>query len=498
MFRDCLPKLTALSAPICHSGYVRPATMSFQLFRDEAKEHVRLRDVLRRSDFRTAMCGQVSSQVADAMTSLGLAQVLLFDLSPENTTVAFLRGLVVAAFPLLFVGPLAGFVADHFSRQHLLMSGQMIRAVLTLGAVGAAMSQRPIFGFVVFGLLLLTTRVLYTVRATSVPQLVERHQLVTADSVSLLLSMMAGFVGVACAASLQLLDVRLVFVVAMALHVASSRWYGNIGTELGGGSVTHQSRDWRCAAEHLRNHRVRYSMVSSGGGKFLLGVCYACVALVIDARFSVEATGYAAVFGVAGVGTFVGTLTAEWIIERVPRKSVSVLAAMASMVAVGGILLLDSFVTALGAIVVTSFAFQNMRVCNDAAVQSSVDEASLGRVFAAYDVVYNMSFVLGAALALAVGIDAGYLMVLAACCVGYAALALTLLFFGSGEPRPTVTSRRPAEIHALVSNTLRVSNTTSPVMADATSDGSTSLNSGHSVRMTSASAPKHAPMEVSA
>ena len=117
--------------------------MSFQLFRDEAKEHVRLRDVLCRSDFRTAMCGQVSSQVADAMTSLSLAQVLLFDLSPENTTVAFLRGLVVAAFPLLFVGPLAGFVADRFSRQHLLMSGQMIRAVLTLGAVGAAMYNDP-------------------------------------------------------------------------------------------------------------------------------------------------------------------------------------------------------------------------------------------------------------------------------------------------------------------------------------------------------------------
>ncbi|NDD18174.1 MAG: hypothetical protein EB104_04690 [Acidimicrobiia bacterium] len=72
--------------------------VNFHLLRDEAKQHVRRRDVLRLRNFRAAMGAQTSSQVADAMTSLGLAQVLLFDLNPGDTTQAFLRGLLVAAF----------------------------------------------------------------------------------------------------------------------------------------------------------------------------------------------------------------------------------------------------------------------------------------------------------------------------------------------------------------------------------------------------------------
>jgi MFS family permease len=200
---------------------------------------------LRQRDFRLAMCGQVSSQVGDAMTSLGLAQVLLFDLNPEDTTSAFLRGLVVASFPLLFVGPLAGFFADRFLRQRLLTGGQMIRAILTLGSIAVSMSQQQSIGFVTFGLLLLLTRVLYTVRATSIPRLVERRQLVAGDSISLMLSMAAGFAGVAIAAGLAVMDVRLVFIVAAVMHIASSDWYRRIRTELGGGSVSRNVRDLR-------------------------------------------------------------------------------------------------------------------------------------------------------------------------------------------------------------------------------------------------------------
>ena len=440
----------------------------------------------------------MSSQVADAMTSLGLAQVLLFDLNPGDTTQAFLRGLLVAAFPLLMVGPLAGFLADRYSRQGLLFMGQRLRALLTVGAIVATVSGYPLVGYLTFGVLLLTTRVLYTARATVIPRLVEPHQLVAADSVSLVLSMAAGFLGVIVGGGLELLDLRLAFVVAIALHLLSSTLYRRISVHLGGGRNGGSGHDWRAAAEHLRNHKVRFSIVSSGGGKFLLGVCYACVALVIDARFSVEATGYAAVFGVAGAGTFVGTLTAEWVIERVPRKSVAVLASVVAAVGVLAVALVPHFFAALGAIVIASFAFQNVRVCNDAAVQSTVHTASLGRVFAAYDVVYNLSFVAGATVGLLVGANSGFFGILLACAAGYAALAAVLVVIGSGDPRPTLSTTNPALVQMSAFSTLRVSNTTRPDIVAATLDGSTSANSGHSVSTTSASAAKHAPIDVSA
>jgi len=482
--------------------------VNFHLLRPEAKPHVRRIDVLRLTDFRVAMSGQVSSQVADAMTSLGLVQVLLFDLNPEDTMLAFLRGLVLAAFPLLFVGPLAGLLADRFERRQLLVRGQLLRAALTIGAIAAAMTSNPTIGYLTFGFLLLTTRVLYTVRATSIPRLVAPYQLVAADSISLLISMIAGFVGVSIAAGLELLDIRLVFAAAIILHGWSAKWYSRVGVPLGGGRepqvptdvalATAPSRDWRAALVQLQHPKVRFSIGSSGAGKLLLGIGYACVALVVDSRFNVEATGYAAVFGVAGAGTFLGTLSAERVIERMPRKSVSVVAATVSSLAMMGVLLVDLLPIAMASIAIASFGFQNVRVCNDAAVQSNVDSTALGRVFAAYDVVYNLSFVAGAALGLIVGTNLGYERVLAACVVGYAALALAASFSGSGEPRPTRSRVSPASVQRLASSTLRVSNTTLPLIAEATDAGSTFANSDHSVSTTSASAPKQAPMDVSA
>lgn len=501
MFRKRLPEHSVLVFIGRHDDHVSLGWVNFHILRPEAKRHIRRLDVLRQRDFRVAMTGQVTSQIADAMTSLGLAQVLLFDLNPQDTVTAFLRGLVLAAFPLLFVGPLAGVLADRFERNLLLRRGQHVRALLTVGAVLSVVSGSSTIGYATFGLLLLATRVLYTVRAISIPRLVEPHQLVAADSAALLLSMVAGIIGVGVAAGLQVLDIRLVFLAATAMHIASSCWYSQIRVVLGGGPDTSRSnsvRDWRAALAQLQHPKVRFSIGASGAGKLLLGLGYASIALVVDARFNVEATGYAAVFGVAGIGTFLGTLTAERVTERMPRKSVSVVAGIISSFAFGGVIVVDVFLVAMAAIAVASFAFQNVRVCNDAAVQSNVNSAALGRVFAAYDVVYNLSFVGGAALGLVVGTGVGHAPILVVCCLGYAALALAASFHGSGEALPTRNTVSPASAHAAASNTLRVSNTTEPFIVDAISIGETLENSSHSVSTTSASAPKHAPVAVSA
>ena len=487
---------------------VTAGSVNFHILRHEVKQPVRHVDVLRQRHFRVAMTGQMLSQMADAMTMLGLAQVLLFDLNPEDTMLAFLRGLLLAAFPLLFVGPLAGLLADRFARRSLLRHGQLVRAALTIGAITAATTGESSMGYATFGLLLLATRVLYTVRASSMPRLVASHQLVVANSTSLLLGMIAGFVGVTVASGLELLEVRLVFVLAIGLHIASSQLYSRIGVPLGGGrqpdvtsddsSTLRRSHDWRTAFAQLKHPKVQFSIGSSVAGKFLLGISYACVALVVDSRFDIEATGYAAVFGVAGAGTFLGTLTAERVIERLPRKAVSVVAAAISSIAVASALALNLLPIAMAAIAIAAFAFQNVRVCNDAAVQSSVDSQTLGRVFAAYDVAYNLSFVAGAVLGLTVGTSVGYDRVLLLCIVGYAALAFATSFSGSGDPWPTRNTVSPASRHAAASSTLRVSSTTLPFIAEATISGSTSANSDHSVSTTSASAPKHAPADVSA
>ena len=109
------------------------------------------------------------------------------------------------------------------------------------------------------------------------------------------------------------------------------------------------------------------------------------------------------------------------------------LTSVTSATAVVSVAILPNFATALGAVVIASFAFQNVRVCNDAAVQSTVHTASLGRVFAAYDVVYNLSFVGGAAIGLSLGLGHSFESVLFSCAAGYAILSFALIALGSGD-----------------------------------------------------------------
>ena len=42
-----------------------------------------------------------------------------------------------------------------------------------------------------------------------------------------------------------------------------------------------------------------------------------------------------------------------------------------------------------------AFCFQNLRVCSDATVQANAMKGSCWRVFAAYDMAYNLSFLFG-------------------------------------------------------------------------------------------------------
>jgi hypothetical protein len=46
-------------------------------------------------------------------------------------------------------------------------------------------------------------------------------------------------------------------------------------------------------------------------------------------------------------------------------------------------------------IVVLAFLFQNLRVCTDATVQKNATKGAGGRVFAMYDLLSNMSFLIG-------------------------------------------------------------------------------------------------------
>ena len=94
---------------------------------------------------------------------------------------------------------------------------------------------------------------------------------------------------------------------------------------------------------------------------------------------------------------------------------------------------------------------QCVKICVDTTVQQVVDDAYMGRVFSLYDMLFNVAYVIGPAIAVLFMPDTGksYLVVLVlgalylAAGIGYAALTLTKTTTG-GSPRalPTAATRQ--------------------------------------------------------
>ena len=373
------------------------------------------------------MTAQFSSQVADALTTITLANVLVFKFSDGPSLTAMASTLIVSLIPLILVGPIAGDLTDRFDRVRLLSRGHLLRAAFTALAVFSAVeifSGRRAIGYFCFCVLLGLTRILYTARATSLSFLVRRHELVAADSSSLILSVIAG----ACGSSIYFALIHRLpaagFVVAALLQIFAARNYGRIETEIGGGRQNRNQLNHRQLFEQLRLPKTRFAMSATTSHRFLLGICIASIAVMIDKSFNMQTTGYLAVLGFSASGSFLGSISAEWISEHFPRRSVTVIAFALASAVIGIATVFAHPRVALGSVLLCAFAFQNLRVRSDATIQANSPASSIGKIFAAYDVLYNFAFISGGVIGIAATSMLSYQTVLTSACVTYFVAAI--------------------------------------------------------------------------
>lgn len=382
------------------------------------------------------MSAQYASQVADATTTLTLASVLVFKFSSGPSLTAMTSTLLVSLIPLVLVGPIAGGLVDRFDRVLLLSRGHMLRAAVTFVAIFAAIDQinnRRLIGYFCFCVLLGLTRILYTARATSLSYLVRRHELVAADSSSLILSVIAGATGASIGFFLTQRMPTASFLVAGMLQIFAARQYGSIEAVVGGGKQTKSKLGYRKLLIQLRSPKTRFAMAATTNHRFLLGICIASIAVMIDKSFNMNTTGYVAVLGFSASGSFMGSISAEWISERFPRRSVTVIAFALAGSAIGIAAIVAHPRVALGAVLVAAFAFQNLRVRSDATIQANAPKATIGKIFASYDLLYNFAFITGGIIGIAATSNFSYRTVLITACTIYFVLSIVFAKIKDGK-----------------------------------------------------------------
>lgn len=369
------------------------------LLRHGSSVHVSRITLLRYVDVRRLLGGQVLGQVADAALSMILANELLLAHSDGPTNTRLVHMVIAAAIPLLCAGPLAGYLSDHFSRRSILVSGQVVRM---LSATMLLLSLHLDWSTVTIGLWavgLCTNRVLYNARIASLRHVVRDHELVAANSLSLSLGSVSGVLGASFGvASLRLLGASALTLVILG-HASAMVTWCRIRAILGGGAE-HQHVRWSVVVEQFRHSKTRYSMVATSLHRLIFGCILAATALRVDSLATGTTIAFGSVIAANGLGSFLGTLSAEWVNEHLHRKPLTVATFAITSAFTGVSCAFDDRFIYLANVILVAFLFQNLRLCTDATIQSNARRGAGGRTFATYDLSYNLAFLLGVLVAL--------------------------------------------------------------------------------------------------
>ena len=415
-----------------------------------------LRAVLRERHFRQLWATRLTAQAADGVFQVALASFVLF--SPDKQATA---GRTAAAFatlllPYSVVGPFAGVFIDRWRRRTILVRANLVRAALIgLVALLVANGVENAWFYVTTLSVLSVNRFFLSSLSASLPHVVEQRRLVTANAVSTtsgtVMAVAGGGVGYAVGAVTSTAGIVLA---AGAFYLLSS-WLAArmhpdlLGPDADGDPVS--TRDALHAvlggisagARHVwQRRRPAYALLAISAHRFFYGLSTVATLLLYrnyftdDGFFRAGLDGLGQVLGASALGVLLAAVLTPYAVRRIGKDTwiVALLAgACVVEVAFGFPYTQPAF---LAAAFLLGLVAQGTKICVDTIVQESVADAYRGRVFAFYDILFNVTFVSAATLAALIlplnGKSYGVLTLIA---LGYGATAIGYL---------VVTSRGPA------------------------------------------------------
>ncbi|RAY14732.1 MFS transporter [Actinomadura craniellae] len=406
-----------------------------------------LRTVLRGRDFRRLYATRLVSQLTDGVFQVALAGYVFFSPERQTSATAAAAAFATLLLPYSVLGPFVGVFIDRWSRRQILLVAPLLRAACTVGVAALLAAGQDGAPFYLAALLVLgINRFFLSALSAALPHVVTREQLVLANALSVTSGTIITFVGAGIGYGLRRLlgagsgDTAAILLCAAGIWlltavVAATLDRRGLGPDLDEaprrtrealGNVLHGLLD---GLRHLRERppaALALGVISVH--RFLYGITLIMTLLLFRNHFTTDAeaglAGFATALGVSGAGFFVGAVITPPVVRRIAKETW-----ITALLLSGSVVLLVFgppfaeplwLAGAFGLGVVS----QGVKLCVDTILQESVADAYRGRVFSAYDMLFNATFVAAAAAAAAtVPVSGRSYPVLLAVVVAYALTA---------------------------------------------------------------------------
>jgi len=370
----------------------------------------RAREALRSDDFRHLFTIRLITQSGDGLFQAALISSIVFNPEEQNTILGFAIATLIVSLPFSIIGPFTGVFIDRWSRRKILVVAPWLRAA----AVWLVLFEPKAAPVLFFGgaLWVLSVNRFYLATAVAVvPRLVPTQDLLIANSMTTVGGTVALLLGVFVGGWIADLvgDVPVIAIAGVEWLVASL-----VATRIRSPLLPHHVpeapvRDEirRVAREFAdgitllaRTPRALGPITSITLDQVGQGIVLVLSLFVFRHRFGEGVGSFSNLIGAGGLGVLLGILTVGKLEERFPKERIVARAFFA-----GGVVLIAVATYITGwTVLVASFAvgltFAWKKIPVDTMVQEAIPDGYRGRVFAVYDVAYNLSRVAAAFLAI--------------------------------------------------------------------------------------------------
>ncbi len=352
--------------------------------------------VLSNFGFLFLWLAQLTSQLADRVFVYVL-MIIVYQLTHSNTGVSL--PLLAFGIPSVLVAPWAGIVADRFDRKWIMVISDLLRGLLILLII--PLIYKSVFMIFLLSLLIYSAAQFFAPAENSaIPEIVEKHNLIVANSLFMLTWMASSVVGFGLGAPLVgLLEEKGTFVAAAVLYFVSSAAILLVPLKF---RVTttinknaHPIGDLGVGFEFIRrNQVVRYALIklfvatSAIATISLLAISYAGKILMIGERNF----GYLII--AVGVGMVIGMATLEKLRHYIKLGTIVVISFLMSGLTLLWLSNTAELHMALFLIMILGLFNIYMTSSIQTILQSKIPRQIRGRVFGVQNMLINSAFTL--------------------------------------------------------------------------------------------------------